>query len=73
MSVSPNSGLSGVQMFDSLGQFNIKFFFTCIICQEHFLGMMSSVDSNTVESQADFIVWLWEAHMKSTNDSERRN
>lgn len=61
MSVSPNSRLSGVQMFGSLGQF-IKFFFSCTICQEHFLGMMSSVDPGTINSQDDFIVWLWEAH-----------
>jgi len=61
MSVSPKSQLSGAQMFDSLGQF-IKFFFTCTICQEHFLGMMASVGQTTVLSQDDFIVWLWEAH-----------
>eukprot|EP00984_Skeletonema_dohrnii_P015346 scaffold6610_cov89-Skeletonema_dohrnii-CCMP3373.AAC.1 len=48
-------------MFDSLGQF-IKFFFTCTVCQEHFLGMMASVDHTTVQSQDDFIVWLWESH-----------
>jgi thiol-disulfide isomerase/thioredoxin len=61
MSVSPNSRLTGEEMFSSLGQF-IKFFFTCTICQEHFLGMMASVDQTTVQLQDDFIVWLWEAH-----------
>ena len=61
MSVSPISRLSGEQMFDSLGQF-IKFFFTCTVCQEHFLGMMASVDHTTVQTQDDFIVWLWESH-----------
>lgn len=61
MSVSPTSRLSGEKMFESLGQF-IKYFFTCTICQEHFLGMMASVSTATIQSQDDFIVWLWEAH-----------
>lgn len=61
MSVSPTSRLSGEQMFESLGQF-IKYFFTCTVCQEHFLGMMASVHYLTIHSQDDFIVWLWEAH-----------
>ena len=48
-------------MFRRLGQF-IKYFFTCTICQEHFLGMMASVNSTTVTTQGTFIIWLFEAH-----------
>ena len=61
MSVAPNSVFGGTEMFRRLGQF-IKYFFTCTICQEHFLAMMASVNSTTVTTQDTFVIWLFEAH-----------
>ena len=62
MSVSTRSSSpTGRQMFWYLEQF-IQYYFTCAICQEHFLGMMAAVDPATVDTQDDFAIWLWEAH-----------
>lgn len=61
MSVSPKSSMTGTEMFASLRQF-IAYFFTCTICQEHFLGIMDKVDPATVRTQDDFIFWLYESH-----------
>ena len=61
MSVSPDSSMTGTEMFASLRQF-IAYFFTCTICQEHFLGIMDKVDPATVRTQDDFIFWLYESH-----------
>ena len=61
MSVSQNSSMTGTEMFASLRQF-IAYFFTCTICQEHFLGIMDKVDPATVRTQDDFIFWLYESH-----------
>jgi thiol oxidase len=61
MSVAPDTKFGGSEMFRRLGQF-IKYFFTCTICQEHFLAMMASVNSTTVTTEDTFIIWLFEAH-----------
>lgn len=61
MSVSPTTLLTGAQMFQYLEQF-ITYFFTCTICQEHFLGLMDKANQSAVSTQDGFIIWLWEAH-----------